>query len=181
MAIAFLTGQRLTADLLNANINDYMPSTTAKAVATARLSTVTLADDAELAGIPLGVGTWEIEFIGLWTQTTTATQKIKTRWAFTGTWNGSAGFRAALGAGDTQSAVAVPNNLTEVNARGYTLDTQDAVYHVINTTSYSTIREISRNVVVTVAGNMSIQWAQNTSVANNTTLQAGSSVTVRKL
>jgi hypothetical protein len=178
MAISFLTGQRLTADLLNANVIDYMATTPViKSAATSRNTTTTLANDPDLQGIALGVGTWEIELLGLWTQSTTTTQKIKTRWAFTGTW-GTA-IRICTGTGGTNTAT--PGDATILNSRGFTLDTQDAVYGQDAGTSFGGFREISRQVVVTVAGNLSLQWAQSASSANNTNLQPGSNFTIRKI
>jgi hypothetical protein len=178
MAIPFLTGQRLTADLLNANLIDYQPAVFTKTALTNRVN-ATLADDPDLSNIPLSVGTWEIEVLLHWTMTTTNTQKIKTRWGFTGTW--ATTFRDCIGAGTTQSTAASPINLTDSFISAATTDSQDAVYHQAAGGTYGTIREISRTVVVSVAGNFSVQWAQNTTTANNTTVQPGSNVYIRKI
>lgn len=144
---------------------------------TARNTTITYADDPHLAGIPLAIGTFEIELIGYFTLATTSTQKIKTNWFFTGSWNNS--IRACMGAGSAQ--VADRANITEANVGGYTCTGQDAIYDTSTSSGFTCFREISRTVVVTAAGNLSLQWAQSASSANNTTLQTGTCFIVRKL
>lgn len=176
MPTRFLTGQRLTADLLNANVYDFLPQTFIKAAPTARTSTTTLTDDPELSGIPLSVGTWEVELIGFWTQTTTTTQKLKTQWGFTGTW--ASANRSCIGPGGTQTGT--PSTVSDATFSAYVTDSQDALYSTGSTAAYSTFRENAR-VVVTGAGNLSLKWAQQASSANATTMQGSSSFTVRKI
>jgi hypothetical protein len=178
VATSFLTGQRLTADLLNTNVIAFMPITYTKAVSTSRNTTTTLADDPELAGIPLSVGTWEVELMLHYTVAST-TPKLKTRWAFTGTWNTGGAIRNVLGPSTIN--VAAPSQVTEMNSQGFTTDTQDAVYDSSTSSAYSAARELSRDVVVTVAGNLSLQWAQSVSNASNVTVQATSCFTIRKI
>lgn len=177
MAISFLTGQRLTADLLNANVIDFFPSTFTKAATTARNTTTTLADDTELAGIALSVGTWEIELRGFFTLTTTNTQGIKTRWAFSGTAADAVRNLTGLGSANTLEA----DVATTVNMRGRPWLSQDAVYRKLEGSAYGGFREVVSEFVVTVAGNLSLQWAQNASSANNTSLMPGSAFVVRKV
>ncbi len=177
MSTRFLTGQRLTADLLNANIADWMPVTYTKSASTARNTTTTLADDPELQGIALAVGTYEIELLLFYTQTTTNTQDLKTRWAFSGTWNNSDRVISGISTASTASA----NATTEVNMAGTQASGQDAIYGGPATVIYNSAREISRNVVLTVAGNLSLQWAQNASSGNNTTVHGGTCFNIRKI
>ncbi len=177
MAISFLTGQRLTADLLNTNVTAFMPVTYTKTAVTSRNTTTTLANDPDLANIPLGVGTWEVDMLIFWTQAST-TPSLKTRWAFTGTWSGT------VTRGNTGPALgntAVASVATIINVGGPTLDTQDAVYGKDAGAGYGAVREICRNVTVTVAGNLSLQWAQNTSNASNVNIQPNSTVTIRRI
>lgn len=181
MAISFLTGQRLTADLLNTNLYDYQPVTYQKTSVTTRTNTATLADDPDLSGIPIGVGTWEVEFVILWTQTSTA-PRLKTRWAISGggVWSGTGGIRASVGEGAAQTAG--PGAVTDMTLQGFTLDTQDAVYGLSTGASFAVVRELSRNVVVTTAGTLSLQWAQSTATAaQSVAVQAASTVTLRKI
>lgn len=168
----FFAGQRLTALMLGGTV----PYTARKTSATSRNTTTTLADDPDLAGIALPAGTFEIEFVGLFTLTTTATQKIKTRWAFSGTWNGSAAPRACIGPGTSQTAT--PSAATETNFQAVSLSGADAIYDQAAGGSYGSFRETCGIVVCSTSGNFSIQWAQSASSANNTTLQEGSFVRI---
>jgi hypothetical protein len=153
---------------------------TTKSAATSRSNTTTYADDPHLANIALAIGTYEVELIGYFTLATTTAQKIKTQWAFTGTWNGSTAARACIGPGSAQ--VAGPTAVTDMFLQGLHANGQDAVYDAAaGTGSYTSFRELCGNVNVTVAGNLSIQWAQSALSANNTNLQEGSYVRVRKL
>lgn len=169
---SFFAGLRLTATLLGATV----PIMAVKGSATARTSTTTLADDPDLSGIALAVGTYEIEFVGNWTQLTTNTQKIKTRWGFTGTWNGSAAPRSCIGAGSAQTGGTTA--VTDMTLQAVSLSGNDVVYDQAAGTSYGCFRETCGNVVVSSAGNFSIQWAQNASSANATNLQEGSYVRI---
>lgn len=163
-------------DIILASDINAQPLTFTKLANTARLSTVTLADDPELASIPLAVGTYEIELCLFFTLTTTNTQKIKTRWGFTGTWNNQV--RGVLGPGVNQ--VAAPNSVTEAQMAAYQSSGQDAVYDIAAGGTYGFARETASGVVVTVAGSLSLQWAQAVSTANNTTVQAGTSLKIRR-
>lgn len=163
-----------------ADINDAFPTVVTKPSNTARSSTTTITDDPDLSGIALSVGTWEIELLLFWfTGTTTATQAVKTRWAFTGAWNGTTGFRHCLGAGASNTAATT--SADTLATRGVTLDSQDAVYQANVSTAFTASRELSRNVIVTTPGSLSLQWAQNASSANATTVAAASTFTYRQI
>jgi hypothetical protein len=169
-------GDVINASDINGIIN-LLPVTYSKASALDRTSTTTYADDNELAGIALSVGTYTIELVGMFTLTTTATQKIKTNWAFSGTWNNPV--RACIGPGSAQTASRT--DVTETQLGGYTATGQDAVYDTAAGGGFSTFREIGAVVSVSVAGNLSLQWAQSVSSANATSLKAGTSFIVRKI
>lgn len=165
-------------DIIHASdINNASATIYAKAASLSRNTTVTYADDNELAAIPLAIGTYDIELLGYFTLSTTSTQKIKTNWAFTGSWNNPV--RACFGPGSAQTADRA--NITEAQVGGYTCTGQDAIYDTSNSSGYSCFREICRTVTVTAAGNLSLQWAQSVSSGNNTTLQAGTCFSVRKI
>lgn len=170
----FLTGQRLTADLLNSYLTDYQPLTYSKGGVTSRTSTTTLTDDPELTGIPLAVGTYDIELVGFWTQAAT-TPSLKTQWAFTGTWNTPTRACQGLGIGSTTA----PDLGTIAHSRGNTT-AQNAIYGTYASTAYTIFRERAVSVIVTVAGSLSLQWAQNTSIASAVNLQGGTSFIIRK-
>lgn len=175
MGIQFVTGQRLTADLMNANIYDFMPVTTGKTSTTARTSTTTLADDPELAGIALAAGVWEVELRGFFT--VAANQAVKTRWGFSGTATDANRLCIGLGAGNVAQADAG----TTVTAVGRGWQSQDAVYGKLSGATYGGFREIVSELVVTVAGNLSLQWAQNASSASATSIMMQSAFLVRKV
>lgn len=166
-------GQRITGSLLRS----MLPQTYVKTAATPRSSTTTYEDDPELAGIPLAVGSYVIELIGFFTLTTTNTQKLKTRWAFTGSWNSP--LRACVGPGFAQTAG--PAAVTESTFSAYQTDGSDAIYDQAAGGTFGVFRETCLNVVVSAAGNLSLQWAQAASSGNNTTLQFGSGFTIRRV
>lgn len=178
MAIPFLTGQRLTADLLNTNIGDFMPTTYTKSLATTRTSITTYADDPELSGIALGAGTWEVELLLYFSQNTATTSGIKTQWAFTGSWTSTA-IRGVSGPGANNTAGS--NQADTMNSRAFWLNGQDAIYNQAFSAAYGHAREISRTVTVSVAGNLSLQWAQVVSSANGTVVQPSSTFNIRKI
>lgn len=171
-------------DMVAADINDillYLPRWYTKPGATSRNSgnhtPGTPSADPDLTGIPLEVGSFEIEVLGFFTLTTTSTQKLRTMWGFSGTWNTTT-IRMCSGPGST--SVSTPDDATSANIRGNTIATQSADYDAGTSSAYSSIREICMDVQVTVAGNFSLLWAQAVSSANNTTLQAPTAVKVTR-
>lgn len=165
-------GDLVTADLLDAMV----PQIFTKTGNTARTSTTTYAADPDLQSIPLGVGTWDIEFVGFFTLDTTSTQKIKVQWGFTGTW--TTVFRACIGPG--QGATNTADGLDTMNSRGAQTDADSATYDINFGSVPGVFREVARNVVVSVAGNLSLRWAQAASSANATNLLAGSHFIIRQ-
>jgi hypothetical protein len=154
--------------------NALLPRYYVKSNQTVRSSTATVANDSGsgvlLAGIPLEIGTYEIEFLGYFNLVTTGSQGIRTSWAFTGTWNGSSAVRNCLGPGD--SATPPNNNATLMAAAAAPNNT--ALYYTGASASWSSIREITCGLVVSAAGLLSLQWAQAVSNANATNLNPGS-------
>lgn len=177
MAVSFAVGQRLTAAALQDAFDFITPQTYVKPAVESRNTLTTLTIDDDLQLIPLVVGQYEIELVGFWTQTTSNTQKIKTQWKFTGTWNTP--IRACSGAGSAQTGN--PATVSEATFSGYVSDSQDAVYNQAAGGTYGIFREVVRNCTVTAAGNLALYWAQSVSSGNNTNLQAGTSFTVRRI
>lgn len=175
MSIAFLTGQRLTADLINANVTAFMPVAVSKSAATDRISTTTIIDDPELQGVALSVGTWEIVVEGLWTQANAAAD-IATMWGFTGT--AAVVKRKCMGIANTDAAA--PNLATDMNFSGADTNVTQS-YGTSASTTQAVFRESCNAFVVTVAGNFSFQWAQLVSTAANVTMRPGSTITVRRI
>lgn len=158
-----------TLDLMTANI-------TVKPGGTVRNNTTTLADDPDLASIPLAVGTHWVRLLFIWCTNTSATPDIKTRWAFTGTWNNP--LRACIGPASTNTAN--PDVVTPVKFNTVAAGT-DCVYGSAATTAFSVATEECFNVVVTVAGNLSLQWAENALSATDITVQPGSTFQNRQI
>lgn len=174
--LAAYGGDIVSADDINANIAVVY----VKANSESRNTTTTLANDGELVGIPLGVGVWSITLDLFWIMNTSLSG-IKTQWAFTGTWNSP--IRFCLGAGDGVTANATaPGSIPNVNFGGYAANTQDAKYSTANASSvYVPSQERVNNAIVTVAGVLSLQWAQWSSSATPTLVQPGTSFTVRQI
>lgn len=166
-------GDLVTADLLTS----MLPAAVVKSALTSRTSTTTLAADGDLTGITLGVGTWKIELLLFWSCSVSATQKIKTQWGFTGTWNNPT--RGCVGPGNVTTGTprdAVQEMNVSANATNV-----DAVYNVQNNALFTTVREMTYLAVVTSPGDLSLQWAQSVSSANPTIVQPGSAFEVRRI
>lgn len=167
----------LTAGPLSvATLQSMVPDVTLKASTTDRVSTTTLANDLDLVAIPLGVGTWSVE-MGIFVATaTTNTQDFKTQWSFTGTW--STPIRFCLGPGPTNTALR--DAITPMQLNGIPSNS-DAVYGLGASTGFTLVLEWCKSVVVTVAGTLALQWAQNASSANSTSVKQGSYVEIRQV
>lgn len=172
-APVYAIGQRVTADLLS-TLASYIPVSYTKAATDARASTTTLADDPELKDIPLAIGSYEIE-LTLYHLAASTTPKLKTRWAFTGTYGTP--LRGIIGPGSTN--VAAPGAVTP-SAFGVWTVAQDAGYGTDTGGRFSMAREYVADLTVTVAGNLSLQWAQVTSNASSVSVCAGSTFKIRK-
>jgi hypothetical protein len=66
-----------------------VPNIVTKVATNSIVSNVTLANDSELTGIALGIGTWEIEAMVWATSALPRSSNLKTGWAFTGTLTGT--------------------------------------------------------------------------------------------
>jgi hypothetical protein len=116
-----------------------------------------------------------VELLGLFSCSTTA-QALKTQWAFSGTWNTPV--RNCIGPGNSNTAATL--DAASMNARATAVNT-NVIYGASASSLPASFREWSANVVVTVAGNLSLQWAQNASSGNNITVVAGTTFRVRQI
>ncbi len=164
-------GDLVTADLLQSMVPKYY----IKPSDEARNTTTTYADDSDLNGIALAVGNYDITLMGEFILATTTTQTPKTTWGFTGTWNNPE--RAITGPGSTNTAAT--NIADTVNTR-IQAASSDAIYGASASSLVSNFREQAVNVVVTVAGNLSLKWAQSASSGNATTIKANTTFIVRR-
>jgi hypothetical protein len=165
--LEYFGGDIIFATDINAVIAS-LPKVYTKTSATARQSTTTLTADPDLSGITLDVGVYDIELILFWTCANT-TPKLKTRWGFSGTITNT--LRLCHGPGSTQTGG--PEAVSDATMRAYALTSQDAIY--------STILEAVYGAEVTVAGDLSLNWAQNVSTAANVTVQPESAFRIRKI
>lgn len=168
----YQAGQRLTATLLSQAVEDVTVKTTAEI----RTSTSTFANDAELAGVTLGVGSWRVEFQIFGTGGAAAVP-IKTQWAFTGTWNNPLRMiDGPLAANATAPAAGPLRRIDPITASA------DSVYGMTTAGgAYYRWTEYCKLVTVTVAGTIALKWAPNASNANSGGVMAGSSLTVRQI
>lgn len=160
---------------LNAIVSS-LPRTYTKDTVTPRNTVTSYADDPHLAGIPLEPGAYNIELTLFYTVAST-TPRLKTQWAFSGTSTNP--IRVCHGPGTTQTGG--PESVTDVTMRGYAMTTQDAIYSSSTSAAYSAVVERVRGLEVTVAGDLSLRWAQVTSNAANVNVQPGSAFTVQRI
>lgn len=155
----------------------FIPDVYIKQTAESTLSDTTLSNDAELVNIPLAVGTHWIRFLILAQTVTTDTQDFKTQWSFTGTWNNPV--RLCVGPGPANTAAR--DAVTPMQLNGVASNAS-AIYGLPGSSAgFVVIKEETYSAVVTVAGNLALQWAQNASIANNTTVGAQSTAVTRRV
>ncbi len=141
-----------------------------KAANTSRASTVTVTDDPDLVLTSITSGTYLVTAYLPWSQATTSTQGINYRINYTGTVTGS------LLQQD------IRNNAGSFLAAGsFTANTTSASGSTgIGTTGQDYLK-IQGIVTVSTSGTLSVQWAQNSSSANNTTLLAFAYLTAQRI
>lgn len=140
-----------------------------KASDTARLSTVTLTADADLAYAIPAIGTYEIEAFLVF-DSVAAGAGFKYGYTFSGTQTQNIG----LETGNVNSAIVGP-----VSAGG--LVGSSIAFSTVATGASGNFVRVVGNLLVTVVGTFSIVWAQNSSTASNTKLRAGSYLKVTGL
>lgn len=148
------TGLAINGNALAANVAKF------KATTTSRLSNTTLTADPDLAAA-LGVGTWAIS---LYVQP----QNVAGTTGFRYTLSNSGTMTGAFGAVGSVAGATVPP------PQGQTTSLGAAVSFANTTTTSTDFLVISATITVTVAGTLSFSWSQNTSVASNTSVLAGS-------
>jgi hypothetical protein len=82
--------------------------------------------------------------------------------------------------GPGNSNTAAPDAITPVKMRNLSVSS-DAIYGAASGSAAYITTEEAFNVQVTVAGTLSLQWAQNTSDASNTNVQAGSAFVIKQI
>lgn len=161
-------GEEGTGDLLTAMIPDIYIKTSP----TAHTSDAVLSDDPELSNIALSPGTYEIDLVYYCNG---SAGNVQSAWAFTGTLNGTPR-RMVKGPGSSNTGTA--SNITHQYRSVVNYNT--AVTYELSTGEYG-IEESCTSFEVTVAGNLSIQFAQGSSNASATNITAGSRVKLRQI
>lgn len=161
----FLTGQRLTADLLTSA----QPMWVFKSAVESITSTTTLQNDDELT-IAGDAGSWVVEMELAMTASNAGaagTADVKTAWSVTGTMSPSN--RQVTGPStETGSA---DNNIT--SRYGVSGMTTPIAYRARSGSAQFHVREVAA-FVATTSWTITLQWAQNTSSATAMTMQPGS-------
>ncbi len=134
-----------------------------KSATTSRASTTTRTDDPDLVA-PLAVGRYSVELAIPFWGTTTGTQGFSYGLAFSGTSSNSFEFSSGV-----DNAIATNDTVTRAIGGSSTFAT------ILTGTgpAGADFRRISAELTVSVAGNLSFQWAQASANANQTNLGAG--------
>lgn len=162
-------------DVSAANLALGIPDYYVKAASSTKANN-TFADDTELAGIALGVGTFHVRLFLFAHCTGSATPDIKTQWTFSGTWNNP--LRMCIGPSSTNTGGR--DALTPMKMSAEPAATSVS-YGLAASSGFTCITEESMDVTVTVAGNLALQWAQvTTDAVNVTTVQSRSAFIIKQ-
>lgn len=167
-------GDPISASMLNYTQGDVI----VKTVATDRASTSTLADDPDLTTTLDANATYLIEFgLHMVSPITSAPVSvlIKTQWTVP---SGATGNRWAIGIGSTQNE----SNANNVSGRFGVHGFATAVVYGSRGNSTSQIGALESAIVTTTSsGTCAIQWAQNTSNAQASSMSAGSYMKIKRV
>jgi hypothetical protein len=165
---AFSTDQTVNGNLIvTGNATSGWSKYAAKSATTSRNSTTSRTDDPHLVLSSLSAGTWAFEAQLFFYSTSSDAGGVSMSLAFSGTT--SSAFRTAYGTigGPFWGASAITSAVANTSS---------------SSNSTAPAWEILKGfLVVTVAGNLSVQWAQFSSDANNLNLLAGSYITARRV
>lgn len=143
-----------------------------KTSATPRSNTTSVSADPVLSSLTLEVGTWEIFAVLNMTGTT---GDIKTKWVFSGTFDG---LKSCIGPSDATELQDRTNSLGKFSVH---VPATEVGYGLNSTSSFATAIEVGF-VTVTVTGAFSIHWAQQTADnVNATSMQTGSYLRATRL
>lgn len=151
----------------------------AKAADQTVTSNATLADDTHLALALPAAGTYVVEGIFLASSAST-TPELKIAWAYTGTL--ASGYRVGFGpsTASTDPLGATAQGVRAAAAGNTAATITAATAYGLDGTNWTAIIE-KGVVIVSTAGTLKIQWAQNVSNATGTTLRAGSYLWARRM
>lgn len=163
-------------DVSAVNLALGIPDYTVKTVVETRNSN-SFSADAELSGITLDVGTYHVRLAALCNNAGSATPDIKTTWTFSGTWNNPN--RLCIGPASTNTGSW--DATTPLKIGGVAAGTA-SIYGLPASAAWHAFFEEAFDVTVTVAGDLALSWAQNTTdAANVTNLRPGSAFVIKQL
>lgn len=158
-----VAGSSSAVALTPANLGSVLTQSKVKDADTARTSTTTLADDADLAGFDVAAATEYLLEAELRVTTANDTPDFKYTWQFSQTPQQASGFLVDEGGTGVTDGTASSITLTSTSTRNAS-------------GGADFVLRVSARILghATTAGTMDFQWAQDTSSANATTLKAGS-------
>lgn len=133
-----------------------------KTADTNRNTTVTTAADPDLTYAVPAAGTYQVEATLIF-DSANAAAGFKYTYGFTGTQTLNVGFET----GFVNAGIVGPTNINNLTAGARS-------YGTVSTTANSNYVILTGTFLITVAGTLSINWAQSSSSATNSTLRAGS-------
>lgn len=169
-------GQRVRGSVLSALITELRPITAAKASSTSRNTTITMTADPELFVALLANAVYDFEVVGYGSSAANAAGGLKMDLAFP-----AAATLSAMNLGLVSTLAG--GNSADVDAFGQPMDAASptAAWVVGLSTITTGFRLAGRITVGATAGNLTYEWAQFSSNANNSTLLAGSTLTARRV
>lgn len=160
-------GQKLTATLLDG----FVPTVYKKAGSDTRTSTAAVTDDPELTGIALEIGSYDLSAVIYFTGTT---GDIQMRFGFTGTYGGLVGWT-----GPSPGTELLDH--TAATMRNNAAPPGNAQTFGHNSASVYAVVRVDGIVDVSVAGNLSLQWGQQTSDVTATGVMGESFIRVNRI
>jgi len=164
-------GQRLTAPLLSS----LLPLEAYKATSTTRSSTTTLTDDPDLVIALEANATYIVEVFIRYGAVTA--EQFKTAWTVP---SGATGGRSRVGVASTVNDTTTGGPFGS-GAFGVHAFVTSLTYGTRNSTSNQVGATEVGTVTTTNAGNVALQWAQNTSGATGTVLASGSYMRAKRI
>lgn len=168
---AVYAGQRITGTLLLSTL----PLEAYKSTATTRASTTTVTDDPDLTIALEANATYWVEFFIKYAATTTP--QFKTQWSVP---SGASGGRARHGVSSSVNDTTAGGPFGD-GSWGQHAFTTALTYGTRNSAANQVFALESGFVTTTTAGNVALQWAQNTADASGTVVSAGSYARAKRI
>lgn len=164
-------GQRITATLALS----MLPLEAYKATSTTRTATTTLADDPDLVIALEANATYFVEFFIKYAAVTA--EQVKTAWTVP---SGASGGKCRIGVSSAVNDATTGGPFGD-GAFGQHAFSTSLTYGTRNSTANQVAAYESGTLTTTNAGNVALQWAQNTSGATGTLVAAGSYARAKRI